>query len=232
MVLGILCLILFIIVKPGFPALSPLFVATPEISPKKEFGYLQTPILRFFTERLSSQGYNVYPAGERGASSGNLIKSRFIFDRLGKVQMELALVNIIEKREIFKVTESATFEDFWVKLEGLLNSFSNLPPKQVTPPQEVSTALSMKVQKSKEEKESILSKINPFRAISKLLPRKEEPLKIRIQVPPPPQPPFYATQVPNSQPLYLPPQPVQPQPLPSPPLSQPPTSGSSPWQWF
>lgn len=223
MIFWIIGLIFLYLAEPGFPAPPSLYVLNPDIEPQKDFGYLQAPILKFFIERLSSQGFSVYPL-EREVLSGNLLKSRFFFDRTGKVQMELSIMHIPEKAEVLKVTDTATFEDFWVKLNNLLNSLI-LPQKPLPAP-------SIRVQKPKEEKESILSKINPFRALSKLFPRKEEPLKIKIQVPPPPQPPFFSPQISSSQPLQPFSQPLQPQPLPSPPPSQPPASGSSPWQWF
>lgn len=241
---------------PVYPAPSSLYVSIPEIEPKAEFGYLQTPVLNFILERLSSKGYNAYIAEGREVS-GDLLKSRFYFERTGRVQIELSLIELKNGQEVAKVKESAAFEDFWVKLEGVLTSLrGEVPlnqiapppqekpqekPKEVIPPVKESILESSKrSQKSYEEKESLLSRLNPFKAISKVLPRKEEPLRIKVSVPPPPPPPYSSERQGyqntfhdrSSLPQRISPQaPSSPQPQ-AQPVTQPQAQPASPWQWF
>jgi hypothetical protein len=261
-ILWILWIILFLITGPVYPAPHTLYVAIPEIEPQAEFGYLQTPVLNFIRERLSSKGYNVYIAEGRGESSGDLLKSKFYFERTGRVQIELSLIELKNSQEVSKVRESATFEDFWVKLEGVLTSLKGkVPPNQTTPfqekPQETPKEVippvkestqdtSKRIQKSDAEKESLLSRLNPFKAISKVLPQREDPLRIKVSIPPPPPPPYspdkQASQNTFQERASLPqriiPQAFSPQ-APSPSqiqqgqsVTQPQAQPTSPWQWF
>lgn len=113
---------------------------------------------------------------------------------------------------------------------------------EITPEEEYDypvTSIPVALQASKLKREdgpSLWSRINPLKVIYKLFPRREEPLKVRVQVPPPSPPPGFS--IPNSQFLTTSaevlggPIPVNETTSIMGSFQKEPLLGTSPWQWF
>lgn len=191
-------------------AADTLIIEDPEIYPKKEFAYLQKPIWKFLKEKLS-------PLKETPFNKEDIkvLESVFNFDLSGKAQIELRIKRQSTNEILYERTSESTFENFWITLENLTKEIEEKlgygvvasPPKDVLgePKKEPQSKENSKrtevIYSYKQEEPSFLSKINPFRKLSQLFSKKEDTLKIKIEVPPPPPPPIggiYSTEGPKN----------------------------------
>jgi len=236
----IFILILFI-PKTLFPHGISLGVYPPLIKPEREYNYLQESLTNFLIDRARLYGgysAEVLISSEIGKTFENLLKSNFIFDKKGRAKIELVLLDGKTGKVREKRVREIEVKNFWEELDKELRGLFEKKDSYA------------KVETSSEghPKESLLSRLNPFKGISKgisrLLPKKEDPLRLKLNVPPPPPP----TVVSQSSPSYLespsypsstfPSQQVQQEPFPQPKETLPPQPSSSswqkssPWQWF
>lgn len=211
-------------------------VIPPEITPEREYGYLRNSLYGFLLDRLNRTPQIVFVPREQNQVSDlkTLLKSKFFFISPVQIRMELELIEIQGKRPLWQSIKETTAEQFWIaletELEKLRQHFKEVQP--VTPVPVAPQASKLK----REDSPSLWSRINPLKAISKLFPRREEPLRVRVQVPPPSPPPGFS--IPQSQSLTTSaevlsrPTPVNEKIPVMGTLQKEPLLGPSPWQWF
>ncbi|MFN3504747.1 MAG: hypothetical protein ACK4Y7_00870 [Caldimicrobium sp.] len=189
---------LWLLVVNGYAAHN-LIIKDPEIYPEKEFAYLRKPILKFLNEKLLP--YEKAPIKKEGTK---VLESIFNFDLSGKAQIKIKLRDSNTYSPIYEKNYETTFENFWTTLEKVARdieeklgykeegAFTKGPlqdPKKEPSPNIISKRENETYYHKQEEKPSLLSRINPFRMVSQLLPKKKDSLKIKLVVPPPPPPP-------------------------------------------
>ncbi|MFN3567572.1 MAG: hypothetical protein ACK4UR_01525 [Caldimicrobium sp.] len=179
-------------------AADTLIIEEPEIYPKKEFAYLQKPIWKFLKEKLSPLKETPY-----NKEDIKVLESVFNFDLSGKAQIELRIKRQSTNEILYERTSLCTFENFWITLESLTKEIKEkfeykemaIPPKEQLGelikelPQKENSKSTKITYYSTRDKSSLFSKINPFRKISQFFSKKEDTLKIKIEVTPPPPPP-------------------------------------------
>ncbi len=218
-----------------------LFIHPPQIYPEKEFAYLRNPIYQFIRERLSLPGFSL---PNHTTLPG--VESIFFFDPPGKVKMNFLLRDLSSGKIFYEKGYESSYEDFWKTLERGVEDLKiglgytreeNKPIEKKTPPETEKKEVKPKDKSIKKDEPSLLSKINPLGLFSKLLPKKEDPLKIKLEIPPPPPPPsMVQSQIPVSS--------MPPSAIPSPQTTLPPSlekpsvellpspKSATPWQWF
>jgi len=223
--------------SPLFSQGAPLGVYPPLLKPEREYSYLQGSLIGFLIERSRVYGglsAELITSPDATKNFESLLKSTFTFDKKGKARLELTLLQAKTGEIKAKRVKEIKVQDFWEALDEELKAlFKAKPP------------LEKAVKSESPPKESLLSRLNPFKGLSKLLPKKEDPLRIKLKVPPPPPPtiltgtpPAEATyqaspQVPPPSQVPTPPQAPLAQPTsPQPPPPQALPSQPSPWQWY
>jgi len=235
----IFILILFI-PKALFPQGISLGVYPPLIKPEREYNYLQESLTNFLIDRARLYGgysAEVVTSPDTGKNFEHLLKSNFIFDKKGRARTELVLLDGKTGKIRNKRVREIEVKNFWEKLDEELKAL--FEKKEAYARGEASS--------ENPPKESLFSRLNPFKGISKLFPKKEDPLRLKLNVPPPPPPSVVSQTLPShvENPSYLPsafppqqlqqtqqetlPQPKEPLPPQSPTSS---SQKSSPWQWF
>ncbi|MCS7150626.1 MAG: hypothetical protein RMI93_07825 [Caldimicrobium sp.] len=214
-------------------AASPHYIGIlpPEIKPEREYGYLKGSLYNFLLDRLNKGPDLVFIHNEQIQNSGLIarLRSNFIFPSPSKAQIELYLLDPKEKRTLWQTIRETTPEHFWMALERELENLQIYLRGSL----KGSTSKPHSETVMKDEKVSLVSRLNPLKAISKLLPKKDDPLRVKVQVPPPPPPPGVEK---APQPLLFDRKITVPskgnEPLTDIPSPIKPTYTSSPWQWY
>ncbi|MFN3920965.1 MAG: hypothetical protein ACK4K4_00985 [Caldimicrobium sp.] len=173
---------------------ASIIINPPQIHPEKEFEYLKNPISQFLRERLGYINVNV-----QGPKEDKVLISAFQFEQQGRVKIDLTLQGQTTGEPSFKRTYETTFEDFWKTLEKGTEDIKKIlyhnsetipvaPSDKITESKPALYSYTNALYFKSETKPSFFSKINPINLFSKLIPKKENPLSIKLQVPPPPPP--------------------------------------------
>lgn len=216
----------------------------PQIIPEKEFAYLRNPILQFLRERL-----DVINLSSQEEKEIKVLISSFHFEPSGKAKIDLTLQKLSTGEPLFKRTYETSFEDFWKTLErGIedIKAFSSVSSSVSNTGIKPLDKISHKTTTFTKEKPSFFSRINPINLLSKVIPKRENPLRISLEVPPPPPPTILsATNIFSQSPFLSSSQEDTPSFTPQRTPSQIPSKStdnkpqsifsprsSSPWQWF
>ncbi len=134
-----------------------------EVSPEREYGYIKDSLFYLIYQSLSNKEIGVSPLWqEKRNLQGEILKSSFFFSQKGPIKIELSLGFYPEKKEILKIEETITFENFWAPLSSALDSL-------ISQRQNKSAQRTLSYIKSSKEENSLLAKLNPFKFVAKLL---------------------------------------------------------------
>lgn len=210
----------------------PIGVLPPEITPEREYGYLQRSIYQFLQNQLNISSEILFVSTDlpHKEKFSKVLQSRINFLSAERVSIELNLQEVETGRSMWNSVKEVSPEHFWTtlgqELERLKKTLTQSSPALNRPvessPRLVSASL------KGEDKPSLLSRLNPLPLISRLFPKKYDPLSIKVDIPPPPPPPGYSLKntIPQVSPIQrevIRPE-VRYQPLPA--------KEASPWQWW
>lgn len=203
-------------------------VLPPEITPEREYGYLKGSVYQFLLNQLNISSEIPFISVDlpQKEKFSKVLQSRVNFLSAERVRIELNLQEVETGRSMWTSVKEVPPEHFWTTLgqeverlrKTLMQSSPAINKPVENPPRLVSSSL------KGEDRPSFFSRLNPLPLISRLFPKKEEPLKIKVEIPPPPPPPGY--NIPQVSPIQR--EAIRPevryQPLPA--------KEASPWQWW
>lgn len=206
----------------------PIGVLPPEITPEREYGYLQRSIYQFLLNQLNISSEIPFVSVDlpQKEKFSKVLQSKVNFLSAERVRIELNLQEVETGRSIWTSIKEVPPEHFWTTLgqevERLKKTLTQSSPASNRPVENPPRLVS--ASPKGEDKPSLLSRLNPFPLISRLFPKKEDPLSIKVEIPPPPPPPGY--NIPQVSPIQR--EAIRPevkyQPLPA--------KEASPWQWW
>jgi len=206
----------------------PIGVLPPEIIPEREYGYLQRSVYQFLQNQLNITSEILFVSTDlpHKEKFSKVLQSRINFLSAERVRIELNLQEVETGRSMWTSVKEVPPEHFWTTLgqevERLRKTLMQSSPA-INKPVENPPRLVLSSFKG-EDSPSFFSRLNPLPLISRLFPKKEEPLKIKVEIPPPPPPPGY--NIPQVSPIQR--EAIRPevryQPLPA--------KEASPWQWW